>query len=215
MSDFFDKELSLLAEKLKGSLSPRRYAHTLGVAKMAVRLAELFCPHLSRELCAAGLLHDLTKEQTTEAQREILARHGVSLRPDEAASAKIWHGMTAALEIPRRFPQWATDTVITAVRWHTTGHADMTVPEAIIYLADYIEEGRALPECVALRELFFGAEPEKMPKEERLSHLAAVMARALETTLTYLREKGAPLCADTVAAYAYFTGESPFRKETT
>ena len=213
MSDFFDKELNALAGQVKSVLSPRRYAHTLGVAEMAARLAALYCPALSRELTAAALLHDVTKELGEEQQREILCRHGVTLRPDEMASTKIWHGMTAALEIPTRFPVWNTPTVVSAVRWHTTGHAGMTVPEALLYLADYIEEGRVLVECVALREYFFDANPAAMEREERLCHLSRVMERSFETTLLHLKRKNAPLCEDTVAASEYFKENNPFGKD--
>lgn len=35
------------------------------------------------------------------------------------------------------------EEILSAIRYHTTGHPDMTVLEKIIYLADYIEPGRA------------------------------------------------------------------------
>ena len=37
------------------------------------------------------------------------------------------------------------DAVYWAIYWHTTGHADMTLLEKIIYLADYIEPSRDFP----------------------------------------------------------------------
>ena len=42
-----------------------------------------------------------------------------------------------------------------AIRWHTTGKADMTLLEKIIYLADYIEPTRDFCDLTELRRLAF------------------------------------------------------------
>ncbi|MFR4088136.1 MAG: hypothetical protein ACLT1A_09785 [Dysosmobacter sp.] len=43
------------------------------------------------------------------------------------------------------------DEIYRAIWWHTTGHADMTLLEKIIYLADYIEPSRDFPGVNDLR----------------------------------------------------------------
>ena len=200
MFDFGVAARGALREAVKKELSPYRYAHTLGVEDMAARLAALFCPEREGLLCAAALLHDITKEYDGERQREILAAHGITLRPDEAASPKIWHGITAPLVIAERFPAFAHPALLSAVRWHTTGHWGLTRTEALLYLADYIEEGREFADCVALRHLFFDAAPEKMSREARLCHLQRVLLASLELTLAELEKSGAPACLDSKAA---------------
>jgi HD superfamily phosphohydrolase YqeK len=87
----------------------------------------------------------------------------------------------------------------------------MTLTEAILYLADYIEEGRRFSDCVTLRNMFFDAAPEKMTQEARLVHLGAVIYRSLEMTVAELGERGAPVCLDTRAALRYFNeNQKPF-----
>lgn len=181
-------------------LSPYRMAHTLGVEEMTVRLAALYCPEKEPLLRAAALLHDLTKELKNGEQTAILAAHGIMLRPDEQASPKIWHGITAALEIPTRYPAFAAPELLSAVRWHTTGHVGMTLPEAILFLADYIEEGRTFPDCIALRNRFFEAEPTAMPMPARRRHLRDVLLLSFDYTLSELEASGGSVCPDSLAA---------------
>ncbi len=201
---FVGQVLDTLRRDVQSEMSPYRFSHTAGVEKMAARLAALYCPEREGELRAAALLHDITKEYDNERQLAVMEKHGVVLRPDELESPKVWHGMTAALEIPHRYPTLATPELISAVRWHTTGRAGMTLTDAILYLADYIEEGRAFPDCVALRDMFFDAAPEKMEHAARLAHLGAVICRSLEMTVEELERSGSPICLDTEAALRFF-----------
>ena len=174
---FTERDLIALRDDMREKMSERRFVHTLGVEQMVARLAALYLPEEVTLLRAAALLHDMTKELGREEQAAILAQGGVVLRPDEACAHKIWHGMTAALLTPKLYPHLADPVLLSAVRWHTTGHDGMTVPEALLYLADYIEEGRVIPACVALRRAFFDAEPEKMDARGRELHLWEIMLR--------------------------------------
>ena len=175
-----------------------RMAHTLGVERAAAELAALYCPEKEGLLRAAALLHDVTKELSDGEHLAILAANGVALRPDEQASPKVWHGMTAALLIPTRYPAFADAELISAVRWHTTGHAGLTLTEAIVYLADLIEEGRTFPDCVAIRDAFQRAKPALMTEKDRRRHLQNVLILSLENTLSRLQGKA--VCLDTLAA---------------
>lgn len=204
-------DLAFLRLEAERILSPYRYAHTLGVERMTARLCTLYCREKCGELSAAALLHDITKEESDAWQKDVFARHGVALRPDEAASPKVWHGISAALIIPERYPRFAEPEILSAVRWHTTGHAHMTLPEAILYLADFIEEGRTFPECVALRRRFFDPEPENMDMPTRKAHLAATVRESLARTLAALDAKGAPVSLDTRDALDWLNRETrPF-----
>lgn len=197
---FNEEALSRLRARVEEALSPYRFAHTKGVEDMIARLAALFVPKQESLLRAAALLHDITKEMSEQEQREMLAENGISLRPDEAASPKILHAITATLLIPCQYPEFADEALLCAVRWHTTAHAEMTVAEALLYLADYIEQGRRFDDCVRLRNMFFDADPEKMDMAARERHLWSVMHAALSLTVSSLAAKGASVCLDTQAA---------------
>ena len=66
MFEFDEQRLDALRGELSSLMSPKRYAHTLGVERMAVRLGQLFCPEKIPQLRAAALLHDITKEESLE-----------------------------------------------------------------------------------------------------------------------------------------------------
>ena len=134
-----ESELDTLRGELAGVMSNKRYRHTVEVEKMAARLSELYCPEKTNILRAAALLHDITKEYSAEKQREICKQYGIALGKYDILSPKTFHAKTAARLIPEKYPAFAAPEVIEAVRWHTTGRADMTICEKILYLADYID----------------------------------------------------------------------------
>ena len=213
MSDALITEemLAALEAEVASLLSPYRMQHTRGVVAMARRLAELFCKDKEQLLVAAALLHDVTKELPDSAQLALLEKSGVALRADELASPKIWHGMTAALVSPKRYAAFAAPEVLSAVRWHTTARAGLTLFDALIFLADYIEEGRRFAAAGELRKRLFENIPED--PDARLLRLRAVLLEALENTLSVLREKGEPICLDTAEAYRYLQeNKNPFER---
>ena len=106
---------------------------------------------------------------------------------------------------------FADNDIVSAVRWHTTGRAEMTLAEKIVYLADYIEDTRKYEECIALRNLFFDVHPEKMTVEDALTHIDLVILRSLEMTVNDIKSKGGAVCAETIAAKEYF--ENNFKTE--
>ena len=65
----------------------------------------------------------------------------------------------------------------------------MSVFDKIIFIADYIEDGRTYPECINVREMLLtGLENETA--EARLSRLDAAVIAALDNTVRELLEKG-------------------------
>ncbi len=197
---FDENKLSGLRERIEDSMSAKRFFHTACVEKMAARLAEFYIPEKISTLRAAALLHDITKEYPTEKHLEILKAHGINVSKEDILTPKTLHGRTAALLIPEVFPEFATEDVVRSVRYHTTGRANMSICEKIVYLADYIDESRTFEDCVMLREMFWSAEPEKMSMEERLRHLDRVLVKSFDITISGLLEKGAIVSEDTFAA---------------
>lgn len=193
--------LERLEARIKSSdLSPRRLGHVLAVRDMVARLAELYCPEDSRWLQAAALLHDITKELTTEEQIALCERYHLPRTRGDVLTPKCFHAMTAAALIPDEYPEYADVCVVSAVRWHTTGHEGMTLGEKLVYLADYIDESRTFPDCVTLRTLFWSADPAGMDMETRLSHLRTVLITSYDMTIGGLIQEGTPISTDTFQA---------------
>ena len=195
-----DKQLDLLRASVKASMSDFRFNHTAEVEKMAMRLGNLYAPEKLNELCAAALLHDITKELSTEAQIELCREKGIELSLCEMQSPKTLHPITAAAIIPDRYSQFANEEIISAVRWHTTGRAEMSLCEKLIYLADYIDMSRKFADCIELREYFFSACPERMSAEEKLLHLDRTLLLSFDKTISGLILEGVAISPYTVDA---------------
>ena len=200
-----EESISLLREKISDRMSGKRLAHTLAVEKMAVRIGNIYCPERTDVLAAAALLHDITKEKTTEEHIAICERYGVEYTNENVAAPKTFHAITAAASIPVEFPELNDAEIISAVRYHTTGREGMTLTEKIIYIADYIDETRTFPDCITLREMFWGSDVESMSEAERLLHLDRVVLRSLEMTVADLIECGRVINSDTLAAKEYIS----------
>ena len=203
MPDFSERALALLREQIGKAMSKKRLAHTLGVEQTVAEMAALYCPEKTGMLRAAALLHDCTKEYDEAQTRAVLAREGIRLREDEVQSPQIWHAITAPAEIPRLYPDFADPELLSCVRWHTTGHEGISVPEALLYLADVIEPTRAYAACVALRDRFWRVDLALMDEQARAAHLRDVLLESLEGTRDHLVEKGAPVCTDTLSTIEY------------
>ena len=193
-------ELIALREGLRAHMSEKRYVHTVAVEDMVARLCAVYCPEKTNLLRAAALLHDITKELDTATQQEICRERGIEISVDDEMAPKTFHARTAAALIPERYPEFNHDTVVSAVRWHTTGHAGMTLTEKLLYLADYIDESRKFPDCVRLRDFFWDASPERMSEEDRFSHLRRTLMMSFEMTVRALLCEDAVISIDTMEA---------------
>ena len=202
-NNFSEEMLASLRESVKNEMGEKRYFHTLEVEKMAIRLGEIYAKDEIPMLRAAALLHDVTKERTTEEHIAICEGAGLLVLKAERKSPKMFHAKTAALVIPNKYPDFATEELINAVRYHTTGRADMTIEEKIIYLADYIDMSRTYEDCVALRDFFFDFDFDNASDEEKISHLNDTLIMSYNLTIKGLLEDNKHIDKTTFEARNY------------
>ena len=195
-----EEQLAELREAVGKVLSPKRYNHTLEVEKMTERLCQIYCPDKILDLRAAALLHDITKEYDNKVHISMLSKPGIEFSLEERMAPKTYHARTAALLIPELYPEFADDDVISAVRWHTTGRANMTIPEKVLYLADYIDMSRTFEDCVKLREFFFSKDVMSMSEEEKISHLNTTLLMSFDMTIKGLLKEERIINRDTINA---------------
>lgn len=197
---FSAESIDRLRESVMSGMSEYRFTHTAEVEKMVLRLGELYAPDKLDLLRAAALLHDVTKEYPTEKHAEMLRCAGESIGELELLSYKTLHARSAVVEIKEKYPEFADEELLLAVRYHTTGRADMSLCEMLIYLADYIDESRKFEDCVRLRSYFWDANPEQMSREDREKHLLSTLLLSFDLTLMSLLVEGAPVSEDSVSA---------------
>ena len=134
----------------RSRLSGYRYTHTLGCERAAKMLAERFGGDVEKATFAA-LLHDITKRLSKEEQLYLCDKYGIIPCDIEKIEWKMLHGKTAAAIAQHEYG--APQDIVDAIACHTTGKADMTLLDKIIYLADYIEETRDFDGVEPAREL--------------------------------------------------------------
>lgn len=156
------EDIARITACIKSNLKLSRLIHTQGVAKEAMALAKRYGADPEKaELCA--LFHDSRRN-----------------------AGNLEHGRMAAELMEREYHITDTD-MIHAVKYHTTGRAEMSLLEKIIYLADAIEPSRDYPGVESLRKLAY-------------EDLDGACLIALERSIQYVRERGLVLDENTVEA---------------
>lgn len=150
--DYRGLDMDKLERVVIGLLNPNRVAHVLGCRDTAVELAKRWGAN-ERDAERAGILHDITKALDGSLQLTLCNEYGTILDDFSQKYPKTLHALTGALVAERIFGE--NDAVVEAIRWHTTGRANMSLLEKIIYVADYVEPNRTLPYVDELRHLAF------------------------------------------------------------
>ncbi len=130
----------------------KRLRHIQGTEAEAVRLAQRWGadPEKARR---AAILHDCTKYLDGEEQLQLCAKYGIVLDELEKRAVKLLHAKTGAALARHLFG--VSDDIYEAIFWHTTGKADMTLLEKILYTADYMEPSRDFEGVERLRALAY------------------------------------------------------------
>ncbi|MEI6577845.1 MAG: bis(5'-nucleosyl)-tetraphosphatase (symmetrical) YqeK [Eubacteriales bacterium] len=132
-------------------LSRERFLHTLQVAESAKLLAFKYGADEDKAYLA-GLLHDIMKDASKEEQLYIIKKTGIILTCYEKANPKLWHSIAGAAYLREELGIKDED-VFNAVCYHTTGRANMSLLEKVIYIADYISADRTYNGVQEMRRL--------------------------------------------------------------
>lgn len=148
MKDLLNKELM---EKLKGSMSKRRFEHSQSVCATAVEMAERFGADCDKAWLA-GMLHDCAKGMSTAEQITKCGEYGIFLDEITLVCSPVIHAPLGA-EIARRIYGVEDKEVLDAIRKHTVGGCNMSLLDKIIYTADMIEPNRSFNGVEELRQV--------------------------------------------------------------
>jgi predicted HD superfamily hydrolase involved in NAD metabolism len=136
---------------MRAMLGRNLYRHSLGVAEAAAELAERFGAD-PRKAYLAGLLHDYAKSYSRQDLRRKARRLGLTLDRITARHEKLLHAPVGAALLVSELKISDPD-IIRAVYYHTTGRSRMTLLEKVVYLADYIAEGRDYEGVAEIRQI--------------------------------------------------------------
>lgn len=171
--------------QVKSQLTVERFEHTLRVRDTAAELAQKYGEDKDK-IEIAAVCHDYAKYRPLDEMKRWIIR---STLPKDLLHYhhELWHGPVGAilseLELGIKNPG-----IQSAIHYHTTGRANMSKMEMIIFLADYIEPGRQFPGVQKVRDA----------AEEDLLKACWMTSR---NTVRYLMEKNTLVYPDSFHAY--------------
>ncbi len=173
-------------EEIKKHLQPERLYHSINVAEEAKKLA-LHYGADPEKAYTAGLLHDILKNTPDTELLNFFRENGIILTRTEQVSRKTWHAIAG--EAYCRLKLSVTDSeILSAIRWHTTARAGMTLLDKVIFIADFISADRDYDGVERMREKAYIS-------------LESAMLEGLQFTLAELIENGWAVHEDSLAAY--------------
>ncbi|QWT18291.1 bis(5'-nucleosyl)-tetraphosphatase (symmetrical) YqeK [Collinsella sp. zg1085] len=119
---------------------PRRYEHSVRVAKTAYKLAETYQVDTFQAV-AAGLLHDIYKALPAEELLLRAEQHELPWKGSLTHAIPLLHGPLAALEMPSRYPELDA-AIFKAIARHTIADTDMSELDMVLFCADALEPAR-------------------------------------------------------------------------
>ena len=185
--DYRNLPMEELEQVVTGLLKKSRVNHVLGCRDTAVELAKRWGADVT-DAARAGILHDITKAIDGPLQLTLCGEYGTILDDFSKRYPKTLHALTGSLVAERIFGE--NQAVVSAIRHHTTGKANMSLLEKIIYVADYMEPCRDFPGVEKLRELAF-------------SDIDAALKLGLEMTLVHLANQGSEVSPESREALAW------------
>ena len=186
-TDFRRLPMEKLEQVVISLLKPNRVAHVLGCRDAAVAMAKHWGAD-EVDAARAALLHDITKALDGPRQLTLAGEYGIILNAFQQKNPKTLHALTGSIVAEQLFGE--KDTVVQAIRHHTTGKANMNLLEKIIYVADYMEPNRDFPGVEQLRKLAF-------------SDLDGALKLGLTMTLNLLNQQGSEVSPESREALAW------------
>lgn len=168
-----------LLARLRETLSPERFEHTLNVASLAESLAARHGAAPESALLA-GLLHDMGRRFNPAGVARYVKAHRVEVPREErvlALEPMLAHAYVSADLAKKEFAV-DDEEVLEAVRRHTLGAARMSPLDKVLYVADACSADRSHPGVAKTRALAF-------------KDLDAALKRCVKEKLAHARARGA------------------------
>lgn len=185
-----NQQIPMLRRRLKETLSPNRYEHSLSVSFTCMSLAMRYGGSLDQaEL--AGLLHDCAKRYDDDAIICRCRKHQVPVTEAELKAPAVLHAKYGAWMAEHKFG-FSDAQLLSAIACHTTGKPNMGRLDQILYVADYIEPRRDKADNLeAVRRLAY-------------EDLDEACYQILQGTLSYLEKLGCFMDPMTLETYQYY-----------
>ncbi len=188
----------VIKNELAKRLTLERYEHSLRVADTAIQLAKTHRLSESKAELAA-LLHDVAKCKPKNELKKWLMEN-LHEKKIFSFHHELWHAPVGSLIAKEQFSIDDED-ILNAICYHTTGRANMSSLEKLIYVADMVEPGRVFPNVEQLREV-------------AKTNIDKAMKDCIVHSMQYLVRKKSTVYPDSLDCYnEHILNDSEIRKE--
>ena len=170
----------------------QRYYHTIGVIEMALTLNNVHKLNISqKKIILASAFHDIAKLLDKKTMWDILSKYYTSELELLKDYPQIWHSFVGEIYAKEKYGIDDIE-VLNAIKYHTTGHKDMTKLEKVVFVSDYIEKiTRKEQVMIETRKIAFKS-------------LDQAVIKILENTILYLRQNKKKVYYLTNETYNYY-----------
>ncbi|MEW6089270.1 MAG: bis(5'-nucleosyl)-tetraphosphatase (symmetrical) YqeK [bacterium] len=146
--------------KLRKIQDRELFTHSKATSRMAVRLAENLVknkPSLRIDINKveiASLLHDWAKGFSEEKLLDLTEKYNIEAGDFELKNTYLLHGFVGAAVIENELGI-RDKSILSAVKYHTTGRNNMSIFDKIIFVADHIEDNRDYRMVDEIRSIAF------------------------------------------------------------
>ena len=170
---------------IKPRMPEKRFIHTVGVMETAINLAQKYGEDVKKAETAA-ILHDIAKYADIEWMENIVRDEKLDERLIGWGS-ELLHGPVGAYIAQSEFGI-TDEELLNAIRFHTTGRANMSRLEKIIFVADMIEPNRRFDGVERLRK-------------KAQKNLDKAMSACVRHTLAFLIDTKQPIYPLSIECY--------------
>ena len=130
-------DINIIKSRLKEIMSEERLEHSINTSKVARRLAIKYNYNTDKAEIA-GLLHDCAKDLKYDILKKMVLEHNIMVDKIIQRIPKLLHPLVGATIAKKEF-NIQDPVILKAIKTHSTGAAQMSLLDKIIYLSDKIE----------------------------------------------------------------------------
>ena len=144
-------DLDLIKISLKEILGEERLEHSVNTSKVARKLAIKY-DYDADKAEVAGLLHDCAKDLDYKTLEKMVFEYNIELDEIIRKIPKLLHPLVGAVIAKKEF-NIQDPVILKAIKAHSTGAAQMSLLDKIIYLSDKIEPLRNMNGVEEVRKM--------------------------------------------------------------
>lgn len=144
-------DIDLIKLKLKEMLGEERLEHSINTSKIARKLAIKY-DYDADKAEVAGLLHDCAKDLDYKTLEKMVLEYNIKLDEIVQKIPKLLHPLVGVVIAKKEF-NIQDPVILKAIKTHSTGAAQMSLLDKIIYLSDKIEPLRNMNGVEEVRKM--------------------------------------------------------------